>query len=86
MKMGVKEFRERFSEVALSEEPIVVTHHGKVLGTFNPGPVQPRSAIDWATLETKLAAARKAWKSKTPDWSARMENAGFNVEGELARK
>ena len=35
-KMGIKEFRERLSEVARGDEVVSVTHHGKVVGTFTP--------------------------------------------------
>ena len=50
MKMGIKEFRERLSEVIQSGEPVIVTNHGKVLGTFSPlrpkDPARVKAAAD----------------------------------------
>ena len=36
MKMGIKEFRERISEVSLGDEVVIVTHHGKRVGRYIP--------------------------------------------------
>jgi antitoxin (DNA-binding transcriptional repressor) of toxin-antitoxin stability system len=36
VKMGIKEFRERISEVTASGEPVVITNHGKPVGSFAP--------------------------------------------------
>lgn len=36
MKMGVKEFRDRITEVARGDRPVAVTNHGRTLGYFTP--------------------------------------------------
>jgi antitoxin (DNA-binding transcriptional repressor) of toxin-antitoxin stability system len=49
-RMGIKEFRERLSEVARGTEPVQVTHHGKVVGTFTPRrPFDPARAAEAIT-------------------------------------
>lgn len=35
-KMGIKEFRERLSEVTRGTDVVEVTHHGRIVGTFTP--------------------------------------------------
>ena len=56
MKMGIKEFRDRISEVTERGEPVTVTHHGREVATY-----LPRRAVD---LERARAAADeiKAWQ------------------------
>jgi antitoxin (DNA-binding transcriptional repressor) of toxin-antitoxin stability system len=36
VKMGIKEFREKISEVTALGEPVVITNHGKPVGSFAP--------------------------------------------------
>lgn len=71
MKMGIKEFRERLSEVVRSGEPIVVTNHGKVLGTF--APLRPKDP------ERVRAAAESIRR-----WQEEMKTKGIDLEAELA--
>lgn len=72
MKLGVKEFRERFSEVAEGQEPVFVTKNGRVIGTYDPLRRKTGEARDWAALETKLEGIRAKWKARTPDWRERL--------------
>jgi antitoxin (DNA-binding transcriptional repressor) of toxin-antitoxin stability system len=36
MKLGIKEFRERISEVTASGEQVLITHHGKPVASYAP--------------------------------------------------
>ena len=82
MKMGVKEFRERFREVALGDEPVVVTHHGRVLGRFVPARAHAPGEPDigkWADARRKFA---EKWRAETPDWAERLASYGLDEDGE----
>lgn len=69
--MGIKEFRERLSEVVQGSEAVIVTHHGKVVGTFAP-------------LRSKdPARVRKAAES-IRRWQEEMKAKGVDLEGVLA--
>jgi antitoxin (DNA-binding transcriptional repressor) of toxin-antitoxin stability system len=71
MKMGIKEFRERLSEVVRKGEPIVVTSHGKVLGTF--APLRPK---DPEQVRRAAESIRR--------WQEEMKAKGVDLEAELA--
>lgn len=66
-KMGIKEFRERLSEVAQGTEAIDVTHHGRVVGTFMP------------KREFDAAAAREAAAS-VARWQDELRAKGIEPE------
>jgi antitoxin (DNA-binding transcriptional repressor) of toxin-antitoxin stability system len=70
MKMGAKEFRERFSEVTRSGQAIQVTHHGEVIGTFIPRRRDPER------VEAALASIER--------WQEEMRANGVDLEGTLA--
>jgi len=81
MKMGVREFRERISEVINGNEPVVVTRNGTVVGRYVPeGPPTPVSDIDWADWRARRAAFRRDWITRTPDWRERLIAAGLDGE------
>ena len=82
MKMGVKEFRERFSEVSEGTEPVLVTKNGRVVGIYDPAACGTRNKLDWDALEAKLESIRSNWKARTPDWRERMIGIGFDEHGE----
>jgi antitoxin (DNA-binding transcriptional repressor) of toxin-antitoxin stability system len=71
MKMGIKEFRERISEVTEKGDPIVVTNHGREIATY-----LPRRAID-------IEAAHKA-AEEIKEWQARMRAKGVDLDSVLA--
>ena len=71
MKMGIKEFRERISEVNAAGEPVIITNHGKPVGTYSP--IKPKS----------LEAAKKAAES-VARWQAEMRAEGIEPEDWLA--
>lgn len=82
MKMGIKEFRERIGEVALGDEPVILTHHGRRVGQYIPDTIRPPTVTDFEGMasgppgiRSSLACrnaglARKAAR----DWNARGRN------------
>lgn len=82
MKMGVKEFRERFSELAEGDAPILVTKNGRVVGTYDPIARVPSDTLDWDALEANLAQAKARWIARTPDWKARLTSIGLDENGD----
>jgi antitoxin (DNA-binding transcriptional repressor) of toxin-antitoxin stability system len=71
MKMGIKEFRERLSEIVRKGDPVVVTHHGKVVGTF--APLRPK---DPERVRRAAESIRR--------WQEDMRAKGVDLEGVLA--
>jgi hypothetical protein len=70
MKLGVKEFRHRLTEVLHGSEAVDITHHGRVIGTFRPRKVD-------------LERARAAVESNRR-WQEDMRAKGIDLEGVLA--
>ena len=83
MMLGVKEFRERFSEIAEGKEQVFVTKNGRVVGQYQPTRDAAERVRNWAEIETKLARIRDEWKANTPDWEQRMKDYGFGPDGEI---
>jgi antitoxin (DNA-binding transcriptional repressor) of toxin-antitoxin stability system len=71
MKMGIKEFRDRISEVTERGEPVIVTNHGKEVATY-----LPRRTID-------LDRARKA-ADEIKEWQRELRAKGIEPEDILA--
>ncbi len=71
MKMGIKEFRERISEVTERGKPVIVTHHGKEVATY-----LPRRVVD-------LDRARKA-ADEIKEWQQELRAKGIEPEAILA--
>ena len=83
MRMGIKEFRARISEVAKGREPVVVTNHGKAVAIMRPlnvGAAREFDADRWLSTAKKY---REDWKANTPDWHERLLAVGRDEEGEL---
>jgi hypothetical protein len=70
MKLGVKEFRHRLTEVLHGSEPVDITHHGRVIGTFRPRKIN-------------VERARQALES-IQRWQEDMRARGIDLEGVLA--
>jgi hypothetical protein len=81
MKMGVKEFRERFSEIASGDETVLVTKNGRIVGRYQPMDGD-FSSIDWDGIEAKLEAFRANLRAATPDWDERLAQIGLDPDGE----
>ena len=69
--MGIKEFRERIGEVNAAGEPVIITNHGKPVGTY--APFKPKS----------LEAAKKAAES-VARWQTELRAEGVEPEDWLA--
>ena len=70
MKLGVKEFRHRLTEVLHGTETVDITHHGRVIGTFRPRKIDP-------------GRARAAAESNRR-WQEDMRARGVDLDGVLA--
>jgi antitoxin (DNA-binding transcriptional repressor) of toxin-antitoxin stability system len=82
MKMGVKEFRERFSEIAEGSEPVLVTKNGRVVGRYAPFSATQYDKVRWAETDARFERLREDWKARTPDWRERLAAAGFDENGD----
>lgn len=82
MKLGVKEFRERFSEVAQGDESVIVTHHGRVVGRFMPEKRAKLSREEIAEWAAQMSEAQRRWRANTPDWRERLAALGMDEDGE----
>lgn len=70
MRMGIKEFRDRLSEVTKGTAMIDVTHRGRIVGTFTPRLRDPE----------KIRAAAASIER----WQNEMKERGIDLEAELA--
>ncbi|RHW19183.1 hypothetical protein D1610_03480 [Sphingomonas gilva] len=71
MKMGIKEFRERISEVTELGEPVIVTHHGREVASYFP-----RKPKDPKKVKRAAEAIRR--------WQSDMKAKGVDLEDMLA--
>lgn len=76
MKMGIKEFRERIGEVALGDELVVLTHHGKRVGRYVPERRNMADDIDMDAWVKRQEAFAREWRSATPDWREKLRAIG----------
>lgn len=77
MKLGIKEFRERISEVSTGDEVVIITNHGRRVGRYIPE--RPRNVDLDAWVREREAFSRK-WRAETPDWRDRLKNAGLDPD------
>lgn len=82
MKLGVKEFRERFSEIAEGDEQVFVTKNGRIVGQYMPTRTPDERVRNWAKIQADLAEFREQWKARTPDWEQRMADYGLTPDGD----
>jgi len=82
MKIGVRELRDRLSEVVNGNRQVVVTNNGRVVGEFTPATIRPPTADASKWLDDRIAF-RERWQASTPDWSERLMKAGMDEEGEM---
>jgi antitoxin (DNA-binding transcriptional repressor) of toxin-antitoxin stability system len=81
MRVGVRELRDRLSEIVNGNRPVVVTNNGRVIGEFTPAAITSPVADRREWLERRRAARRR-WQEEVPDWRDRLNSAGFDEEGE----
>ena len=75
MKMGIKEFRDRISEVSAGDKVVVVTHHGKPVGRYIPERARkPAENIDLDEWVRERDEAARRWRARTPDWRDRLRS------------
>lgn len=72
MKMGVREFRERMTEVIHGTTPVVITSNGRRLGTFVPDR-RPKGQEAWEAVSAGVAA-----------YQASLRDVGIEPEDKLA--
>lgn len=83
MKLGVKEFRERFSEIADGSQPVFVTKNGRIVGKYQPMLSTEERVHNWAEISARLEKHREEWKARTPDWKQRMADYGLTPDGDM---
>ena len=77
MKMGIKEFRKNIGEVALGDEAVVLTHHGRRVGQYVPDRAcEPRSLIDMEMWAQERLEFGRRWRVRTPDWREKLRMLG----------
>ena len=81
MKMGVKEFRARLGELAAAPEPVIVTSHGREVGTFIPSQ-WVRDAVAAEKAAASVARWRKEMKARGIDLEAELAAMGLSPLGE----
>ncbi|MBB4153672.1 hypothetical protein GGQ80_001578 [Sphingomonas jinjuensis] len=80
MKMGIKEFRERLGEVAIGDQVIEVTHHGKRVGRYMPERLRTAPDIDLDAWAKQRVDAARRWREQTPDWRERLKAFGIPAD------
>jgi antitoxin (DNA-binding transcriptional repressor) of toxin-antitoxin stability system len=78
-KMGIKEFRERLTEVAHGTELISVTNHGRIVGFFTPlrrDPERAREAV------AEIGRAQDELRARGVDLEAILRDMGLDAWGE----
>ncbi len=73
LKLGVREFRERLSEVANGTEFIVITNNGREVGTYMPK--------NWAR---NIGAARRA-AAAVAEAQQELRDRGIDLDAAMAR-
>jgi antitoxin (DNA-binding transcriptional repressor) of toxin-antitoxin stability system len=81
MEVGVRELRNRLSEIVNGNRPVTVTNKGRVVGEFTPATIElpTMDRLEWIE---KRRAARARWKEQVPDWEERLGSYGLDSEGE----
>jgi antitoxin (DNA-binding transcriptional repressor) of toxin-antitoxin stability system len=78
--MGIKEFREKISEVTASGEAIVVTHHGKPVASYAPFKPKDPDSVRRAAEEVRLW--QESQRAQGVDLDAILADLGMNPWGE----
>jgi hypothetical protein len=79
MKIGIKEFRERISEVTHGHDLIEITHHGKTLGLYQPLRRDPEKVREAAA---SIARSQAEMAAKGVDLEAELAAIGLDSWGE----
>lgn len=77
-KMGVREFRDSFTQIAReATEPVIVTNHDAVVGWFTPANRPQRSV---AEIVGELKDIRRSVEARGIDVGARLKAMGIEDE------
>ena len=78
IRMGVKEFRDRFTTIArTAKEPVIVTSHDKVVGWFTPSN-RPRTSVK--EIVAALDGIRRSMEARGIDVAGRLKALGLEDE------
>lgn len=78
IRMGVKEFRDRFTTIArTAKEPVIVTSHDKVVGWFTPSN-RPKPSVK--EILAALDGVRRSMEARGIDVAARLKELGLEDE------
>lgn len=80
MKMGVKEFKERISEVTASGAPVVITNHGRPVGSY--APFKPKDPEKVRKAAEEILRWQNEMRSKGVDLDAVLAGLGMDPWGE----
>lgn len=79
MKMGVREFRERLSEVARGSDPVAITSNSRQLGVYYPEGTRLTGQAAWLVgIESAQAEAA----GRGVDLDERLRSIGLTPDGE----
>lgn len=81
IELGIREFRERFSEVVNGRDFVVITNNGREVGTFMPV-VWKRDLAAAREAATGVLAAQAELRAKGVDLDAEMAKLGMKPSGE----
>ena len=81
MQVGVRELKERLSEVVNGNRHVTVTNNGRIVGEFTPATIVQPTADRTQWLDDRIAFRRK-WQEATPNWEALLLSEGLDNEGE----
>jgi hypothetical protein len=81
IELGIREFRERFSEVVNGKDFVVITNNGKEVGTFMPV-VWKRDLAAARAAGEGIVAAQAELRAKGVDLDAEMAKLGMKPSGE----
>jgi antitoxin (DNA-binding transcriptional repressor) of toxin-antitoxin stability system len=80
VKMGIKEFRERISEVTAAGEAVVITNHGKPVASYAPFKPKTPDAVRRAAEEIRLW--QESQRAQGVDLDAILADLGMDPWGE----
>ena len=84
MRLGMREFRERVSELAAGSALVSVTNHNRVVGVFTPIAARPaREDVSMRAIIEETARWQREWKARTPDWRERLIAIGITDPDDL---
>ena len=81
IEVGIREFRQRFSELVNGHDFVVITNNGKEVGTFMPGGSKP-DMVEVRAAAEGIAKAQQELRDRGVDLDAEMAALGLTPWGE----